>query len=245
MLLALPFFGLIAGYIDSIAGGGGLITLPVLMWALQAGPDAIGTNKIPGTVAAFVALLVYRRAGHFILGQSLWFSLAVGMGSICGTFLTPYLPPFLFPLFLLILSPLILWILSAKDLWIQNNERPASSRERVLLWGALAGLYDGMWGPGGGTFMFLGLFLGARLPLLQAIASSKLANTLSALFSLTSFSLRGYVHWRDGVLIASGIALGAYMGAQQTHKTSAKTVRPVLAVVTFLLVLKVVFDQLS
>lgn len=241
--LLLPLFGLLAGFIDSIAGGGGLITLPVLLWFLERGAHAVGTNKIPGTVAAFVALLVYARAGHFHLGRSLWFSLAVGIGAVCGSLLTPYIPSEAFPIILLILSPLILWILCVKDLWVRELDASKVSREKVLFWGFLAGLYDGMWGPGGGTFMFLALFLGAKLPLLQAIASSKLANTFSASFSLTSFAARGYVHWREGFLLASGIVVGAYLGARLTNRNAVKIVRPILAVVTLLLVLKVLLDR--
>jgi len=242
--VALLAFGLLAGYIDSIAGGGGLITLPVLLWFLQSGPEAIGTNKIVGTTAAFVALLIYRRNGHFQLKQSLFFSLSVGIGAIGGSLITPYLPPFLFKWFLLVVSPLILWILSRREVWTREQLQPPASRfsGRVLLVGFIAGIYDGMWGPGGGTFMFLGLFLVARLPLLQAIASSKLANVCSASFSLGSFALRGYVHWQVGLIMASSIAIGAYVGAQHANKHSARIVRPVLTVVTLLLVLKIFLE---
>lgn len=238
------FFGLIAGFIDAIAGGGGLITLPVLMWVLESGPDAIGTNKIVGTSAALAALWVYRRAGHFVLGQSVQFSLAVGLGAIGGSLITPYLPPVLFRWFILILSPLILWIIGRKDVWTRHaSEVPKLSPYRVLGWGALAGIYDGMWGPGGGTFMFLVLFLGAKLPLMQALASSKLANVCSASFSLTSFSIRGYVHWQLGFLMASSIVVGAFLGARFANRSAARAVRPILAAVTLLLVLKVFLES--
>lgn len=245
MTLALLGFGLLAGYIDSIAGGGGLITLPVLLWFLHSGPDAVGTNKIVGTTAALVALLIYRRNGHFQLKQSLYFSLAVGIGAVGGSLVTPYLPPYLFKWFLLVISPLILWILSRREVWVREPVIGPASRfsVRVLLVGFAAGIYDGMWGPGGGTFMFLGLFLVARLPLLQAIASSKLANVCSASFSLGSFALRGYVHWQVGFIMASSVAVGAYYGAHHANKHSARIVRPVLTIVTLLLVLKIFFDR--
>jgi uncharacterized membrane protein YfcA len=115
MFLFLCSFGLIAGFIDSIAGGGGLITLPVLLSILGSGPEAIGTNKIVGASAALVALLVYRRAGHFDLKHSVRFSLAVGLGSVLGSFITPHLPDYLFRWFILILSPFILWLIWQKE----------------------------------------------------------------------------------------------------------------------------------
>lgn len=243
MEIVVLIFGFLAGFIDAIAGGGGLITLPVLLWVLKIGPLAIGTNKIVGSCAALAALLVYMRAGHFVLKQSVYFALAVGVGAIGGSLVTPYLPEAAFRWFILIISPLILWILSRKDLWIKDRPAVALKSPRsVLFWGLLAGFYDGMWGPGGGTFMFLVLFLGARLPLMQAIASSKLANVCSASFSLGSFALRGYVHWPTGLLMASSIVFGALLGARYANREAAKVVRPILAVVTCLLILKVFFS---
>jgi uncharacterized membrane protein YfcA len=229
--------GLVAGFIDAIVGGGGLITLPALLSVLGSGPEAIGTNKIVGTSAALAALWVYRRAGHFVLGQSVRFSAAVGVGAVLGSLVTPYLPPFLFRWFILFLSPGILWLISQREVWTRHRPHlPSYSQNKVLFWGLLAGFYDGMWGPGGGTFLFLVLFLGAKLPLMQALASSKLANVCSASFSLGSFALRGYVHWHLGLWMASAIVLGALAGAQFANRSAAKVVRPLLVVVTGLLV---------
>jgi len=242
MTLLLIGFGFLAGYIDSIAGGGGLVTLPVLLWVLRDGPEAVGTNKVVGLTAAFVALLVYARKGHFVLAQSLWFSLATGAGAVLGSFITPYLPDFLFRWFLVVLTPVVLFILWQKDFWKPRVQRKKASPFLVMGLGFLAGLYDGMWGPGGGTLMFLSLFLVAKLPLLQAIASTKLANTFSAGFSLVSFSWRGFVHWPEGLTLAAGIGAGAFLGAHHADKRSAQIVRPILAVVTVLLILKVILE---
>src|SRR5690348_2557644 len=128
------FFGLIAGFIDAIAGGGGLITLPVLIWILNSGVEAVATNKIVGTSAALAALIVYWRGGHFVLGQSIAFAVAVGTGAIGGSLITPYIPDFLFRWFVLLLSPLILWIVSRRDIWIKERTPSKSSSQTVLLW---------------------------------------------------------------------------------------------------------------
>jgi len=244
MFLFLCSFGLIAGFIDSIAGGGGLITLPVLLSILGSGPEAIGTNKIVGASAALVALLVYRRAGHFDLKHSVRFSLTVGLGSVLGSFITPHLPDYLFRWFILILSPFILWLIWQKEIWTRELPPLArSSSKRVLFFGLLAGIYDGMWGPGGGTFMFLALFLGAKMPLMQALASSKWATVCSASFALVSFAARGYVHWGVGAALAAAIIVGAFVGAHYNTRSASRIVRPILVVVTLLLIAKVFLQR--
>src|SRR4051812_17697004 len=115
MTLLLIAAGLLAGFIDSIAGGGGLITLPALTLAVGAGPHAIGSNKIVGTTGALIALLVYLRAGHFDWRKSLVFAAWVGAGAYLGSRTAPFVPVTVFPWLLVATCPLILWIVWRKD----------------------------------------------------------------------------------------------------------------------------------
>ena len=246
--LALYFTGILSGFIDSIAGGGGLISLPALSLALGPGPEAIGTNKIGGTLGAAVALWVYYRKGHMDVKKSLTFVLWIAVGSFAGTWVAPVLPKWIFTYILMITCPLILWVVWKKDLWVQKElkEHPHSGRfkmglladPKILIPGLACGFYDGVWGPGGGTFMFLSLLFFAGLPLFAALAASKLANTCSAAVALLSYGSRGYVHWVEGISIALGIATGAFLGASFATKNAAKAIRPVLAIVVALLILR-------
>lgn len=244
----LTAIGALSGFIDSIAGGGGLITLPAFTLALGPGPDAIGTNKIGATVGAAVALWVYYRKGHMDIRKSIVFALWIGAGSLLGSLVSPLLPKWIFTYILLVTCPVILWVVWRKDLWVQKELHEHHHRSRlnvrflgdlrIILPGLVCGFYDGVWGPGGGTFMFLSLLFFARLPLFTALAASKLANTCSALVALSSYAARGYVHWQEGVFVALGIAGGAFIGANFATKNSAKVIRPVLVVVVGLLVLR-------
>jgi len=237
--LELGLAGLLAGVIDSIAGGGGLITLPALTLALGAGPHAIGTNKIAGSIAALVALVVYARGKYFDVRRSLSFAVWVAVGSFVGSRVSPILPVSIFQYLLFITCPLILYVVLKKDLWVK--EAHAESRSHfyaVIASGLACGFYDGVWGPGGGTFMFLSLLFFVRLPLFTALAASKLANTLSASTALVSYSEAGFVHYREGVAVGVGIAIGAYLGATHASKRNADIVRPALAVVVTLLLVK-------
>lgn len=251
-LAALAAAGLAAGFVDSIAGGGGLITLPTLTLAVGAGPAAIGSNKIVGTVGAAMALLVYLRAGHVDWKRTLAFSAWVGLGSWCGSRVSPLVPLDAFRWILLATCPLILWIVWRKDLWIAREvsvemaehgsgqaPKPASpASPKLLAAGFCVGFYDGAWGPGGGTFMFLALHFIAGLPLLGALAAAKFANTCSAGVALVSYARAGYVHWLQGFSVAGGMAIGAYVGASHATRHASRIVRPILAVAAGLLALR-------
>ena len=237
--------GIVTGFIDSVAGGGGLISLPVLSLALAPGAEAIGTNKIVGTLAALVALIVYARAGHMDLKKSLLFALFIAGGSFLGSLITPHLPQSSFRWILLVMCPFILWVVLKKDLWTQErHSRPLRKHSafKIGLSGLACGLYDGAFGPGGGTFMFLSLLFFARLPLFTALAASKLANTTSAGVALVSYASRGFVHWTEGTLMAIGVIAGAFLGARFATKKAAVLVRPVLVTVSGLLILKLLLE---
>ena len=246
--LALLGAGLVAGFVDSIAGGGGLITLPSLMLVVGAGAQAIGTNKIVGATGALVALCVYARRGHMDLSRSIAFAGWIGVGSLLGSRVSPLLPVAAFPVLLGVTCPVLLWIVWRKDLWLSHREPtaqpPPSGWARlgspaVVAAGLACGFYDGAWGPGGGTFMFLSLHFFVQLPLVTALAAAKRANRASALVALASYAQGGYVRWSSGVTLAIGVALGALVGARSASVHAQRIVRPGLAVVAVLLLLKI------
>ena len=235
--LILILSGLIAGIIDSIAGGGGLITLPVLSQFLEPGAHAIGTNKIVGFMGASIAFLVYLRTQPFHLKKGLIFILAVGLGSFVGSICSPYVPKIYFRYFLIAACPLVLWVLWNKQLFIQEVSAHIPKPTSLIIAGLFVGFYDGFFGPGGGTFMLLGLLWGVRLPLLEALLLSKLANSVSAGVSLVSYGFQGYVHPKFGLIMALGMTFGGFLGAHFASKKAEKVVRPVLALVVIILLL--------
>jgi uncharacterized membrane protein YfcA len=243
----LAFTGFFAGFIDSIAGGGGLITLPALGLVFGLGPEAIGTNKIVGFAAAFLAYLVYLRARRQSPLVGLGFAFFIGIGAWIGGTLSPLLPTVGFKYLLMLTCPFILYLVSKKDLWVAMEVNPTSqealkmSNPKLILSGLLVGFYDGAWGPGGGTFMLLSLLFIVKMPLFDALTASKLANTFSAGFSLTRYALSGYVHWRVGLLMAIGSSLGALLGATLASRVQSKVMRPILALVAVGLMMKVIF----
>lgn len=251
MPLLLVVAGILAGFVDSIAGGGGLITLPAIALVLGPGVDAIGTNKICGLTAALVALAVYARRGHMDWRSSVLFAVAVGTGGALGGRTAPLLPAWVFPVLLVVTCPLILWVVWRRELWVAREAASSGRRRRghvvaaIVASGLACGFYDGVWGPGSGTFMFLALLFVAGLPLLPSLAAAKLANSASAATSLATFAAMGHVRPVTGLLVAAGTVAGGAVGAHQASGRAARIVRPVLVIVVLLLVAKLVTDAVA
>lgn len=244
--------GLTAGLIDSMAGGGGLLTLPFLTLALGAGAQAIATNKIVGLSGAVMALFIYRRKDRSSLKMAWVFSAAILVGSFIGSGLTARLPKELFPVLLLLTIPTILFFVLKKSLWLHADTdtlqiKPKIPIRNVLIAGFACGLYDGGWGPGGGTFMLVSLLWAARMPLLMALTASKLANTCSAGIALTHFLWidRTLVHWPIGILVAMGMGTGAMIGARIASDRLSRIVRPALVLISLGLLLSTLIRHIS
>jgi len=240
--IILSIAGFIAGCIDSIAGGGGLITLPVLSSVLEPGAHAIGTNKIVGTSGALIAFLVYLKKHPLNLKKGMLFLSAIGIGSFLGSLCSPLVPKIYFRYLLVAICPVVLWFMMNKNIFIQEAKEHGSHMGKKAIFalfvtGSLVGFYDGFFGPGGGTFMLLGLLWAAKLSLFEALLLSKLANTVSAGVSLVSYSYQGYVHVEQGLWMAMGMIVGGFLGARFASQRAEKVVRPVLAGVVILLLL--------
>lgn len=236
------FFGFITGLIDSIVGGGGLISLPFLSFMIAPGPSAIGTNKIVGTVGAMMALYVYAKKGYLNVRAGILFSIICAFGSFAGSSAAPYFPKEYFKYIIILICPIILFIVFNPEKFFKEKTETIKTNWVLFLFaGFLSGFYDGFFGPGGGTFMFLSLYLGTNLPLLASIAISKLANSFSAFTALITYAHNGYVHWTEGLFMALGMSVGSYIGASYNTKKSAKIVRPALALVSILLLFKLLY----
>ena len=242
--LFVPLVSLLAGFIDAIAGGGGLITVP--MWTLVMGPGAhvVATNKVGAFASAAMALWVYRRRHPLPWREGLWFLVAISSGSFGGSLLTGLVPLRVFSGLLLTLCPVILYIVWSKEKLFGTRPTIASSPAKFALAGFLVGVYDGFFGPGGGTFMLLALLWLTHIPLMSALALSKLANALSAGVSLGGFAMQGWVDWRWGLVGGVSIMLGSFLGARLARQKSISVVRPALTVVVLILMAKVAWDLL-
>ncbi len=235
----------IAGFIDSIAGGGGLISLPVFTILVGPGPEAIGTNKIIAVTAALTAFVQYARHGHFRFQIALPFFITICIGAVMGSQCAYLIPVDYFRIFIILACPPLLYLILNKKYFLTNKAGISPSYKKLALVGFLCGFYDGVFGPGGGTLMLICLISWTHLPLMVALACSKFANVLSATGGLTSYALGGSVHWNLGIKMMALSFIGAALGSHLANKKMEKIVRPMLVFVVAGLLIKLFLDQFS
>lgn len=231
---------LVAGAVDAVAGGGGLLTLPALLWAGLPPHLALGTNKGQSVFGSGTALLRYRRAGLVDLAQARWtFPLALA-GSAAGAALVLRVSPER-------LRPLVLALLAAAAVFVALRRpgspasaprAPRAGRARHLLAGGLAlliGAYDGFFGPGTGTFLIVAFvaLLGDRLA--RASAEAKVVNFASNLAALALFAWRGTVVWHLALPMAAGQLAGGWLGAHLAVRRGDALVRTAVVVIALAL----------
>ncbi|MDH4466655.1 MAG: sulfite exporter TauE/SafE family protein [Bacteriovoracaceae bacterium] len=174
--------------------------------------------------------------------NSLLFLVAVTVGAVIGAQVTPFLPKLFFKWAIIFCCPFLLAVLLKKDSLVQmSSEHRVINPYLLLVVGLLVGFYDGFFGPGGGVFMLLALIWQVKLPLMDALVLSKLANSLTAGSSLISYTIQGYVDWKLGCLMAVGMIIGSFVGAKLNNKHSVKIMRPVLILVICSLMVRLIF----
>ncbi len=234
--------GFAGGLIDSIVGGGGLITVPVFLMILGPNASAIGTNKVAAVAAQLAALAIYMKSGQIDFTRAWKILVITCVGAVIGALFAPFLPTAFFKWFLLFVAPAVLILVFTRGLW--TRPPGAAKRPKLAFLGSfVAGFYDGIAGPGGGTLMFLSLFMLGGMPVTMAMGTGKLANLGSATFSLATYASQGNVRWVMGAMMAVPIALGAWLGARYSAKRTQedearKLARTALVCVSALLVIR-------
>ena len=247
---------LLAGFVDAIGGGGGLVTLPALLWAGVPPHLALGTNKGQSVFGSGMALWRYYRAGQF--AATPWRSLLVpfAIAAPCaagGAALALYVDPSeLRPVLLAMLVGAGLVILrlrhagskraDANELTVEGEAvvRTAPWRLDVVL-PAVAGDYDGFFGPGTGTFLLLAYVALANASFLQASASAKVVNFATNLAAVAWFAAHGHVAWRMALPMAAAQMVGSYLGVAWAVRGGSARVRHVVLVVMLLLVARLIY----
>ncbi|BCV45572.1 TSUP family transporter [Shewanella algae] len=238
------FVALVAGFIDSIAGGGGLLTIPALMWAGLPPAAALGTNKLQACGGSFFASLYFVRKGMVKLGEM---KLAIGcafVGASVGTVLVQLIDASVLELVLPFL------ILAIGCYFLFSKKITEDDRARVLAPGVFAftaalgvGLYDGFFGPGTGSFFALAFVSLAGFGLAKATAHAKVLNFSTNIASLIFFALGGKVVWLLGLVMLAGQAAGATLGSRLVITKGSKIIKPLVVVMSLVMSLKLLADQ--
>ena len=239
LLAGAGFFG---GLVDSMAGGGGLISLPALLAAGLPPHSALATNKVQSAMGKVAGISRYIRNGLVALRPALLGGTLAFVGSLIGAEAVLRIPA----TFLEDALPWLIAIVAAitlikPDLGLTHNTG-AHSRRRLTAFAAVAGLlgaYDGFFGPGAGSFLIFSIVALMGYDFVRSSALSKILNFMSNLAAIIAFTIGGVVLWQIAVVMGTANIIGAWTGAGLAIKNGAKFIRPIFLAVLMALLLKI------
>ena len=240
-LLLLGGEALLAGFLDAIAGGGGMLVMPALLSTGMPPHLVIGTNKLIGTFGTFSASLTFIRKGLF--KPALWWAMSFGtfIGALIGAMLIYLMSAGvlkkLLPLAILLAAVYLVWprriSLTATRL---EPEIPRPVPRSIKLWtGGLIGFYDGFIGPGTGAFWMAAAMKLFGLDLVAAAGVARFMNFISNLTALLTFMMLGNIDYAVGLSMGGLLMVGAFIGAHSAIRYGAPFIRPVFLIVVLLM----------
>ena len=238
---------LLAGFVDSIVGGGGLVLVPALFAAFASAHPAtlLGVNKSASLWGTAVATVQYARRVHMPWRTLLPAGLVALASSFAGAWLvTVVSPEFLRKVLPFVLLAVLAYTLMKKELGREHAPRLRGWREAAVASaiGLVLGFYDGFFGPGAGSLL---VFLFVRLlgyDFLHASASAKLLNSCSNLAALSLFAFKGHIWWHYALALALANVIGSLLGARLALKHGSGFVRAVFVLVVSALILRTAYD---
>jgi uncharacterized membrane protein YfcA len=238
---------LLAGFVDSIVGGGGLILVPALFATFPSAPPAtlFGVNKSASIWGTGIATWQYQQRVKLQWTRLLPAAAAGFTGAFAGAWaVTQISPGFLRQLLPLILLAVLLYTLIKKELGRDHQPRFQGRSEMLAasLVGLVIGFYDGFFGPGTGSFFVFLFVRWLGYDFLRASASAKLLNTATNLAALILFALKGLVWWHYALPLAVANVLGSVLGTRLALKHGAGFVRMVFILVVTALIAKTGYD---
>ena len=233
----------LAGLVDAIGGGGGIISLPAYMLAGLPAHSAVATNKLSSCCGTALT------TGRFIKNRLVNFRLALPTviaavaGSSAGARLSLLVDEQVFKIILAVLLPVIAFtVLNKKNFPDEEKEIVLNRRTYItaVLSALIIGMYDGFYGPGTGTFLIIAFTVFAKMNVMNANAQAKVINLTTNITSLAVFLANGQVLVPLGLAAAACNMAGGYIGSGMVMKNSSKIVRPVIIIVLVLLLLKII-----
>lgn len=242
-LIACPLV-FIAGFVDSVAGGGGIISIPAYLIAGMPTYLALGTNKLVACMGTALSSVKYFRSGRVVVKIAALAAIGSLCGSFIGTNLALLIPERILRLVVLVALPVVaIFLIRRREFGRDESQRkvmePAKETVLALGSGVTIGLYDGLVGPGTGTFfilIFTGIF---GLDLLTSSGCAKISNLASNLMSVIIYLINGKIWFAVAIPAIACCMLGNYAGARYAIKGGSGNVRKIMFVVLILLFVKI------
>ena len=241
-LLFLAGFG--AGFVDSIAGGGGIITLPALLASGVPPHFALGTNKLQSSFGSFTATVNYAKRGLYEPKKVLEGVFFTFVGAALGAYIVKFFSAgFLTNFIITMLIVLFVFTLLNKNLGLKTKAKRMKPFLFYTIFGLAIGFYDGFFGPGTGSFWTIALVLFLGLDLKAATAQTKIFNFTSNIVSLAVFAMSGVVLLKVGIIMGVGQTIGAYSGSTMVAKKEVIFVRYIFLAVVAATIVKLAYDK--
>lgn len=237
----------LAGFVDAVAGGGGLISLPAYLIAGFPVHFAIGTNKVSSAMGTTLTTVRYTKSGFIPWKQAIFCVLFALAGSACGANLALLIDDGVFKIIMLVILPLTaLYVMKGKAL--SGEREPYSRLKTTLLSCSIAfiiGAYDGFYGPGTGTFLILLLTAAAHMPVTEANGVSKAINLATNISALVVFLINGKVIFAVGLVAGLFSIAGNWLGSSFFKKGGSKVVKPIMICVLVIFFVKVLGEVIG
>ena len=239
LLIATAF---VAGAIDALAGGGGLLTIPALLASGIPPVAALATNKLQSAAGTASAFLTFHRAGHVDLRRFALPAAGAFAGSVAGAVVVQHVDPHFLSAFVpVLLIAMALYFLLAPPM-SEIDRHARVGRAGLTIAAAALGFYDGFFGPGTGSFLTTALVALGGLGLVRAIANTKFLNLATNVAALAAMIAGGKVLWLLGGAMAAANVAGNQLGAFLALRHGGKGVRPLLVAMSLALTVKLLAD---
>jgi uncharacterized protein len=236
--------GIFAGFVDSIAGGGGIITVPVLLSAGIPPHYALGTNKLQSSFGSFTAAFNYRRKGLISFSEIkpaiLFTAIGAFTGSITIQFLSAGFLNLVIPIFLCVI---FFYTVFSPNLGEKTRAPVVSKNIFYVTAGLTMGFYDGFFGPGTGSFWVIGIVMLIGLDLKKATAFTKFTNFTSNFVALIFFIIGGKVLFLVGVCMGIGQIIGAFLGSRLVILKNVSFVRGFFILIVGITLIKLIYSS--
>lgn len=230
-----------AGFIDSIAGGGGLISVPALLMTGMPPHMALGTNKMAASLGSFTSSYEFFKSNKLnkqLLKMLIPFAFT---GAVLGVVTVQYISPKILEILIpFMIFSVALYTVLSKKVGMVNEYREINVKNSMLgkiLTSAL-GFYDGFFGPGTGTFFMFGLVKIFKFDFTVATANTKVLNFTTGFAALLTFIFNGQVNLKYGAISAVFIIVGSKMGSKMAIKNGAKFIKPIFVVMSLVMAVK-------
>ena len=234
-----------AGIIDSVCGGGGLLTIPALITAGVPVHYVAGTNQWSALAGNITSIYKYGKSGNVSFNSGIIAAVAAILGGFIGAELNIIIPAKYLKTVMIALIPVMTVLIMVKKDFGKDDMSMDMPRSKLIIYSCLTGLtvgaYQGFYGPGAGTLYMLAFAFLIRLNLVKASGTARLTSLFAAISSSITYAFSGLVIWQITVLGMVFYLLGSYMGSSLAVKNGAKIIRPLLLGVIALLFIKFVF----